>query len=58
MYAFGESFKMYFLSQEYKQLSKEIKKLKDLLSQHGIAYKGNSGEFFGIICFHYCLFRM
>ncbi|XP_075021797.1 N-acetylglucosamine-1-phosphotransferase subunit gamma isoform X1 [Calonectris borealis] len=31
-------------SKEYKQLSKEIKKLKDLLSQHGIAYKGNSAE--------------
>ncbi|KAK4813653.1 hypothetical protein QYF61_014952 [Mycteria americana] len=31
-------------SEEYKQLSKEIKKLKDLLSQHGIAYKGNSAE--------------
>ncbi|KFP49296.1 N-acetylglucosamine-1-phosphotransferase subunit gamma, partial [Cathartes aura] len=31
-------------SKEYKQLSKEIKKLKDLLSQHGIAYKGNFAE--------------
>ncbi|KAM6077752.1 N-acetylglucosamine-1-phosphotransferase subunit gamma isoform 1-T1 [Theristicus caerulescens] len=31
-------------SKEYKQLSKEIKKLKDLLSQHGIAYKGSSAE--------------
>ncbi|XP_062491059.1 N-acetylglucosamine-1-phosphotransferase subunit gamma isoform X2 [Pezoporus occidentalis] len=30
--------------QEYKQLSKEIKTLKDLLSQHGIAYKGNFAE--------------
>ncbi|XP_074960606.1 N-acetylglucosamine-1-phosphotransferase subunit gamma isoform X3 [Phalacrocorax aristotelis] len=30
--------------QEYKQLSKEIKKLQDLLSRHGIAYKGNSAE--------------
>uniref|UniRef100_A0A8C6J5U9 Uncharacterized protein n=2 Tax=Melopsittacus undulatus TaxID=13146 RepID=A0A8C6J5U9_MELUD len=31
-------------SKEYKQLSKEIKTLKDLLSQHGIAYKGNFAE--------------
>ncbi|XP_074775429.1 N-acetylglucosamine-1-phosphotransferase subunit gamma isoform X2 [Athene noctua] len=31
-------------SKEYKQLSKEIKKLKDLLSQYGIAYKGDSAE--------------
>ncbi|KAM6196861.1 N-acetylglucosamine-1-phosphotransferase subunit gamma isoform 2-T2 [Sarcoramphus papa] len=31
-------------SKEYKQLSKEIKKLKDLLSQHGITYKGNFAE--------------
>ncbi|KFV38842.1 N-acetylglucosamine-1-phosphotransferase subunit gamma, partial [Tyto alba] len=31
-------------SKEYKQLSEEIKKLKDLLSQYGIAYKGNSAE--------------
>ncbi|XP_053936931.1 N-acetylglucosamine-1-phosphotransferase subunit gamma [Cuculus canorus] len=29
-------------SKKYKQLSEEIKKLKDLLSQHGIAYKGDS----------------
>lgn len=49
---------MYFLSQEYQQLSKEIKRLQDLLSQHGIAYKGNSGEFYGTVLFHYCLFRM
>ncbi|NXV15422.1 GNPTG phosphotransferase, partial [Cepphus grylle] len=31
-------------NKEYKQLSKEIKELQDLLSQHGIAYKGISGE--------------
>ncbi|NWX73061.1 GNPTG phosphotransferase, partial [Alca torda] len=31
-------------NKEYKQLSKEIKKLQDLLSQHGIAYKGISAE--------------
>nr|XP_021147470.1 N-acetylglucosamine-1-phosphotransferase subunit gamma isoform X2 [Columba livia] len=29
-------------SKEYKELSEEIKKLKELLSQHGIAYKGSS----------------
>ncbi|NXF98018.1 GNPTG phosphotransferase, partial [Eubucco bourcierii] len=31
-------------NKEYKQLSKELKKLQDLLSQHGIAYKGDSAE--------------
>ncbi|NXX95499.1 GNPTG phosphotransferase, partial [Centropus bengalensis] len=31
-------------SKKYKQLSEEIKTLKDLLSQHGIAYKRDSGE--------------
>ncbi|KAM6113947.1 N-acetylglucosamine-1-phosphotransferase subunit gamma isoform 2-T2 [Pterocles gutturalis] len=31
-------------SKEYKELSKVVKKLEDLLSQHGIAYKGNSAE--------------
>ncbi|XP_051643097.1 N-acetylglucosamine-1-phosphotransferase subunit gamma isoform X2 [Manacus candei] len=31
-------------SKEYKQLSEEIKKLKVLLDQHGIAYKANSAE--------------
>ncbi|XP_042720626.1 N-acetylglucosamine-1-phosphotransferase subunit gamma isoform X2 [Lagopus leucura] len=30
--------------QEYKKLSEEIKVLKDLLSQHNIAYKGSSAE--------------
>ncbi|XP_068764590.1 N-acetylglucosamine-1-phosphotransferase subunit gamma [Struthio camelus] len=31
-------------NKEYKQLSKELKKIKDLLTQHGIAYKTNSAE--------------
>ncbi|XP_068555839.1 N-acetylglucosamine-1-phosphotransferase subunit gamma [Anas acuta] len=31
-------------NKEYEQLSKEIKNLKDLLSQHNIAYKANSAE--------------
>uniref|UniRef100_A0A8D2PLT6 N-acetylglucosamine-1-phosphotransferase subunit gamma n=1 Tax=Zosterops lateralis melanops TaxID=1220523 RepID=A0A8D2PLT6_ZOSLA len=35
-------------SQEYKQLSEEIKKLKALLHQHGIAYKGNSAGNTGV----------
>ncbi|XP_015497951.1 N-acetylglucosamine-1-phosphotransferase subunit gamma isoform X1 [Parus major] len=35
-------------SKEYKQLSEEIKKLRVLLGQHGIAYKGNSAGNTGV----------
>uniref|UniRef100_A0A8C0VQ11 N-acetylglucosamine-1-phosphate transferase subunit gamma n=1 Tax=Cyanistes caeruleus TaxID=156563 RepID=A0A8C0VQ11_CYACU len=35
-------------SKEYKQLSEEIKKLRVLLGQHGIAYQGNSAGNTGI----------
>ncbi|XP_064009994.1 N-acetylglucosamine-1-phosphotransferase subunit gamma isoform X3 [Pogoniulus pusillus] len=35
-------------NKEYQQLSEELKRLQDLLSQHGIAYKGDSAENTGV----------
>lgn len=46
------AFVLFFsLSKEYQRLSEELKRLQDLLSQHGIAHKGDSGEGFLVLFF-------